>query len=116
MGFEKGNRANPGGRPRKSDEQRRFEQRCREWADTLGFDKLKRWADSEDAGKSIEALKEIFNRGFGKPVETQVIDAEITGPSGSSVEDLAKAASELIGDGAGQGGGVDSPPALDSGK
>jgi len=104
VGFKPGAewRGNASGRPRKSEEQIKFERRCREWADTLGFDKLKRWADCDDAAKSLEALKEIFNRGFGRAIETNIVDAEITTQTGSSIEDIARELAALIDPGKGE--------------
>lgn len=110
--FEKGHPGGPG-RPRKTEQQIRFEQRCRDWSDLNAFNYLAKHADSTDKDVFKWAVGELLNRGFGKPVETQVIDAEITGPTGISVEELARAAAELIGGGEGKGGGMDSPGKVD---
>ena len=115
MRFEKGQSGNVSGRPRKTEEQRKFERRCQEWADTLGFDKLKRWADMDDFDKSFPALKEIFNRGFGTAVATQIIDAEIAAPTGSSTEDLAGELGGLIPRAKAESGGLDNPDQVESG-
>lgn len=114
MGFQKGHPGGPG-RPRKTEQQIRFEQRCRDWSDLNAFNYLAKHADSEEKDIFRWAISELLNRGFGKPVETQVIDAEITGPSGSSVEDLSREIADALGGAAVESGGVDSPPPVDSG-
>lgn len=111
MAFPRGISGNPGGRPRKTEQQIRFEQRCRDWSDLNAYKYLAKHADSHDKSVFMWAIGELLNRGFGKPVE--VIDAEITGPTGSSVEDLARAASELVGERKAEGGGVDSAGKVD---
>ena len=116
MPWVKGQSGNPKGRPKKTPEQIAFEIKCRGYGTDKGFKKLEAWAESDNPAASIAAIKEINGYGFGKPVETQVLDAEITGPSGFSVEDLAAEASELIGEREKEGGGVDSPPSVDPGK
>jgi hypothetical protein len=110
--FEKGHPGGPG-RPKKSDEQKRFERRCREIADTLGIDRLVYWLKSTNSAASLAALKEINERGFGKSVAFEVLDAEITGPAGSSVEDLAGEVADLLGERAAKGGQMDSEGQVD---
>ena len=116
MAYAKGQSGNPGGRPRKSEEQITFERKCREWAALFALDKLKRAADSENPAQSVAAVKEILDRGFGKSVETSIIDASVTPQTGVSVEDLSREIAALVGGGQDQGGGADSPPAVDTGK
>lgn len=115
MGFEKGNRANPGGRPKKTDEQIKFERQCREWASLFALDKLKRTADGENPTASLAATREILDRGFGKSVETSVIDAYVAPATGSSVEDLAGELGSLIPGEKAESGGPDKPDQVEPG-
>lgn len=106
MGFEKGNRANPGGRPRKTQEQSDFEAQCRNWARLFALDKLKRAADSKKAGEVIAAVKEICDRGFGKSEAISYLDANVTSPTGRSAKELADEIANALGAGAVESGGV----------
>lgn len=116
MPFEKGQSGNPGGRARKTEEQIRFERRCREWAELFALDKLKRVADSKKSLESLAAVKEILDRGFGKSVITSVIDGQITSTPGSSIQDLTAEITDVIGGSEAEGGSVDSEGQVDSGK
>lgn len=116
MPFEPGRSGNPGGRPRKTEEQIKFERRCREWAELFALDKLKKAADSPKAAESIAAVKEILDRGFGKAEAVSYIEANVTPQSGSSVEELNRRAAELLGARAGSGFGVDGANSVDGGK
>jgi hypothetical protein len=81
----------------------------------MGFDQLKKWANSEDAGKSLEALKEIFNRGFGHSVATQILEANVTTEAGSSVEEIEGAIADALGTVETKGDGCPVPPPVDPG-
>lgn len=78
MPFQKGDawNGNAGGRLRKTEEQKAFERKCREWAKLFALDKLKKAADSEKAGESLAAVKEILDRGFGKSEQISYVDLE----------------------------------------
>lgn len=116
MGYRPGETGNPGGRPAKTQQQRDFEAKCRDWSALYAFDKLKGWVDHENPKVATWALSELLNRGFGKSVETSVIDATVTPLAGKSAEDLAREAADLLGLGAGEGCGVPPAGQVDPGK
>ena len=98
MPFQKGNCANPSGRPKKTQEQKDFEEKCRQYLKEWGFEQIKGLAQGGDRRWKMWALEIMLDRGFGKAVAT--IDANVnTEGVGSS---LAEVASELsrIADGA----------------
>lgn len=88
---------NASGRPKKSDEQKHFEQKCREWLHTYAFDKLRRAADSPNENRAQWALDKMFEYGFLKNLPVQYIDADITAHIGSAASDLAREVTDLIG-------------------
>lgn len=114
MPFKPGQSGNPSGARVKSEEQRQFEAKCREWCRLFAFDKLKRAVDSRDPKRQDWAVEAMLNRAFGKPVETSVIDASITAETGSGAEELAREAAALIGTGKVGGGEAAGPGPVDS--
>ncbi len=111
--FEVGHPGGPG-RPRKTEEQIKFERQCREWAALFALDKLKRAADGDNPTAALAATREILDRGFGKSVETSVIDAYVAPQTGSSVEDLAGELASLVPGAEAKGVGADKPPVVDA--
>lgn len=116
MPFEAGKSGNPGGRPRKTEEQIRFERRCREWADLFALDRLKKAAGSNKAAEIIAAVKEICDRGFGKAESISYIDASVTANPSPTVADLEREVSDLLGAGKIEGCPVHSAPKVESGE
>ena len=114
MGFEKGNPG--GGRPRKTEQQKAFEAKCRDWSALYAFDRLKGWSDSENPKVATWALGELLNRGFGKPVETSVVEAYVTPEAGSTISELAAGIAELIGSPASGSGRMVGEIGMESGK
>src|SRR3990167_2198627 len=112
MGFETGRSGNPGGRPRKSEQQIRFEQRCRDWSDLYAFNKLKDHAEHKDAKVFMWAISELLSRGFGKPTES--VEAHVTGDIGAGVDEIRSGIAALVGRGQAGSGKADSPPPVES--
>lgn len=116
MPFEKGKSGNPNGRPKKTQEQIDFEKSCREWASKYAIGKLIRAADSESIKESLAGTQEICNRGFGKSVETSIIDAYVAPEIGSTVSEIEAGLAALIPGAAGDSKPVDNKDQLDPGK
>lgn len=111
MPFKKGDPGGPG-RPK----QKPFLEWCGKWTVERAEQYLAPIAEDNKNRGQLEAIKLIMAYGVGKPVETQIIDAEIAPSIGSSVEELAREASDLIGGAENARVGVDWKNTLDSGK
>ena len=96
MPFEKGNRANPSGRPPKTPEQREFERKCREWANEFAIKKLMKAADSSKAMEVIAAVKEICDRGFGKAEQISYSDVNVTSEATPNSEAIVSRGEDLL--------------------
>ena len=116
MPFEKGQSGNPGGRRKKSDEQLKFERRCRELSELFAIDHLMRWAKSDNPTASLTAVKEMLDRGFGKPEIVSYLEANVTAQTGTSLEILEAKLQELVPGEAGEPVSGDSGDGVDSGE
>jgi len=116
MAWAKGQSGNPGGRPRKSEEQQRFERRCREWAELFALDKLKKAADSDKPSEAIAAIKEILDRGFGKAEAISYVEASVTDRTSPSPAELAAELGALISEAAGESGESSGTATMGDGK
>ena len=116
MTFIKGQSGNSHGGRVKSAEQREFEAKCRQWCKEFAFGMLSKRALSDDEKVSGWALEALLNRAFGKPVETSVIDANVTAQTGSGADEIAGEIAALIPGAAGEGGGADKPDQVEPGK
>ena len=116
MPFERGKSGNPSGRPKKSKQQIDFEEKCRNWGQLYAFDKLKKLAESEDEKMVQIATKELLDRGFGRSVETSVVESYVTQETGATVSEIESSIAELIGSQENKSGGSDSADKLDPGK
>lgn len=96
MLYEKGRSGNPGGRPRKTQEQIDFERKCREWGTLFALDKLKKAADSGKAMEIIAAVKEILDRGFGKSEQIQYSEVNVTTENTPNSSELVSRGEDLL--------------------
>ena len=115
MAFVKGTSGNANGGRIKSAEQREFEAKCRQWCKEFAFGMLSKRALSDDEKVSGWALEALLNRAFGKPVETSVIDANVTTETGHTVEALADDLAAIVGAAEDKGSGNDSANPVDGG-
>jgi hypothetical protein len=114
--FQKGQSGNPSGRRRKSEEQLKFERRCRELSALFAIDHLMRWAKSDNPTASLTAVKEMLDRGFGKPEIVSYLEANVTAQTGTTLEALEAKFEELVPGQAGQITSDDSRDGVDSGE
>lgn len=116
MPFAKGTSGNLHGARVKSVEQREFEAKCKQWCKEFAYTLLVKKAFSEDDKVSTWALEALLNRAFGKPVETSVIEANVTASLGCSAQEIAGELAEIIPGGAPEGVGAVIEGSLDAGK
>jgi|SRR5882672_1563188 len=96
MPFEPGVIQNPRGRPHKTQQQKDFECKCRDWSALYAFDKLKKWTENENPKVATWALSELLNRGFGKSAETSYIETNVTQQLSIGPEEIRTRINELI--------------------
>lgn len=86
--WKKGKSGNPSGRCKSLPG---FIDKCREWADLYGFDKLKELAENNNDDKlQLAAVIYMLNRAYGKPTESVKLSGEI----GTATPEWAKKALE----------------------
>lgn len=73
--FLRGETGNPGGRPKKTKEQKEFEEKCRAMLPEV-FSVLKKKLNSAKASDQEWAAQTILDRGLGKPLITQELEIE----------------------------------------
>ena len=103
--FLPGNCANPTGRPKKTQAQKDFEEKSRQYLAEFGFEQIKGFATGNDKKAKQWALEVFLDRGFGRAI--QAIDADITtrGPD-PTPESVAAQIAGIVGGETGSGGGV----------
>lgn len=80
--FPKGKSPNPGGRPKKTAEERTLEQMCRERTPEALSTVLAIMGDGENERNRLAAAQFVIERGWGKAVQPQ----ELSGPGGKPIE------------------------------
>lgn len=68
--FQKGNCANPTGRPKKTPELIEVETLAKTYGPEA-IERLAHWMRKGDGPVSLKAAETLINRGFGKPIETR---------------------------------------------
>lgn len=98
MAWKPGVSGNPGGRPRKSAEQIKFEEACRGFMFEKGFEILKTMAEGGKPADKRWALEMMLDRGLGKPAQSMALDvhSEDDGIRGISAAELEAQISELL--------------------
>ena len=98
MPFKPGESGNPAGRPR----QKPVLEWCKRWT----MDKAEKYLApiAEDVGNKnqLEAIKLLMAYGVGKPVETSIVEAEITPKTGTSTTEIEGELAELVSGATGQ--------------
>jgi len=82
--------------------------------DTFGFDKIRNWANSNDAKKSQWALDRMLEYGFLKPAQS--LEVTTHDEAGASPEELASQLAAAIGDSAFGSSQNPSPDQVEPGK
>jgi hypothetical protein len=80
--FQPGKSGNPGGRPRKTDEERTLEALCREKTPEALATILRIMAGSNMDRAKLAAAQYVLDRGWGRPKES----VEHSGPNGGPIE------------------------------
>ena len=71
--FEKGKSGNPGGRPKAITEIRELAREHGPWAIT----RLRELAEGGDGKVAVAAVRELLDRGYGRPVQAVEVDARV---------------------------------------
>lgn len=78
-GFKPGQSGNPGGRPKKTEEQVKLEEMCRERTPEALQTILEIMGEGENERNRLAAAQYVLDRGWGKPKQ----DMEVTGKDGA---------------------------------
>jgi hypothetical protein len=65
MKFQKGQSGNPGGRPKENQELKELARKHTKYA----IERLRHWAESNEARASVAACTALLDRGHGKPTQ-----------------------------------------------
>jgi len=85
-GIKKGEIRNPGGRPKKTDEERTLEQMCKDKTPSALATILNIMDSSQQEGNQLKAAMYIIDRGWGKAKES----LELSGTIALSIADQIK--------------------------
>lgn len=104
--FKPGQSGNPGGRPKKTDEEREVEALARQHC-PRAIERLAELMDSDNDSAAMRACAEILDRGYGKPHQTQ--DTNVTMGVGEAFIDLLRMVHERRAQDGTVAEGVDTP-------
>lgn len=77
-GFKKGKSGNPGGRPKKTEEQVQLEEMCRARTPEALSTILAIMSNGENERNRLSAAEFVIERGWGKAVQTVDLTAKVT--------------------------------------